>query len=54
MDTAYSEATRKTVRTSTAQPRRQRPRAVMVAPDGAIGYTYSRSRSELYVIKGLK
>ena len=28
--------------------------AVMVAPDSAIGYSYSRSRCELYVIKGLK
>jgi hypothetical protein len=27
---------------------------VTVTPDGAIGYTYSRSRSELYVIRGLK
>jgi hypothetical protein len=27
--------------------------AVMVAPDSAIGYSYSRSRCELYVIKGL-
>jgi hypothetical protein len=28
--------------------------AVMVAPDSAIGYSYSRSRCELYAIKGLK
>jgi serine/threonine protein kinase/Tol biopolymer transport system component len=27
---------------------------LMVAPDGAVGYGYGRSRSELYVIKGLK
>jgi hypothetical protein len=29
-------------------------RALMVAPDGAVAYSYGRSRSELYVIKGLK
>ena len=27
---------------------------VMAAPDGAIAYGYGRSRSELYVIRGLK
>jgi hypothetical protein len=29
-------------------------RGLIVAPDGAIAYGYGRSRSELYVIKGLK
>jgi hypothetical protein len=27
---------------------------LMVAPDGGVAYGYGRSRSELYVIKGLK
>jgi hypothetical protein len=29
-------------------------RSVIATPDGAVTYGYSRTRSELYVIKGLK